>query len=516
MTRRFGSLVLIGALIWPLAAIAAPGDPDKTFSRDGRVKTSVAQKFDHALAVARQSSDKIIVGGWGKFAGKGHDFVLVRYTRRGRVDKTFGGGDGVARLHLRAVPTEEWTALHVLPNDKILALGRTGNGAGDDLDLVLARYKPDGRVDRSFSGDGRVVRSFGAGLHEFNDLVVFSNGDIGVVGKKDTSTGWDLLAARFTRDGDFLGARVDDLGGPDYFSAATLQNGKLVGVGTSAGDLVIFRYKNDGLPDPAFGSSGGYTKVDLGGSDEGKDVLRLRNGKFVVAGETGAGGPSIALAIFRADGLLDTASWGGGTFTQPMGGTPIVTSIVRQPRDRFAILGSLDDSSGDYDFMAVRYHNDAIMDTTFGDFGIKLLSFGGTYDWAEDGLVQPDGGLVLAGQSGGCCRYHFAAARLKGDVFTTLRISGAADIVAGGRQFPALPGEDMIVTLFKKKGGTFQPIATKTPTLKGRTDRDGDGFAESGYRARFDRPASGQCRVRARWPGGGGYAPSKNVVNFAC
>ena len=514
--RRFNSLVLTVALIWPLAALAAPGDADKTFSRDGRVKTSVANQFDHAWAVARQSNGKIILGGWGAFAAKRHDFVLLRYTKRGNVDKSFGGGDGVARLHLRAVSTEEWTALHVLPNDKILALGRTGNGSDDDYDLVLARYKPDGRLDRSFSGDGKVVKSFGSGTHQFNDLVVFPNRDIGVVGAKSTGIALDLLAARFSADGNFLGRRVDDLGAQDYFSAATLQNGKLVGVGSSGGDFVIFRYTHSGSPDSTFGASGGYTEVDLGGSDQGKDLVRLPNGKFVVAGETGAGGPSIALAIFKADGLLDTASWGGGTFTQPMGGMPFVTSIVRQPRDRFAILGSLYDSGGNYDFMAVRYHNDAIMDTTFGDFGIKLLSVGGTYDQAQDGLVQPDGRLVLAGQAGGCCRYHFAAVRLKGDVFTTLRISGAQEVVAKGRQFPALPGEELVVTLFKKQAGTFQPIATKKPTLKGRADRDGDGFAESAYRAGFDRPASGQCRVRARWPGGRGYPSSQAVEDFAC
>ena len=513
--RRFGSLVLTVALIWPLGAVAAPGDADKSFSRDGRVKTSVANKFDQAAAVARQSTGKIILGGWGTFGPKGHDFVLVRYTTRGKVDKTFGGGDGVARLHINSGGTEEWEALHVLRSGKILALGRT-EASSSDVDLVLARYKPDGRLDRSFSGDGRVVRSFGSGFHEFNDLVVFPDGDIGVVGKKETSTGWDLFVARFKHDGAFLGARVEDLGGTDFFTAATLQNGKLVAAGTSSGNFVIYRFTHDGMPDPAFGDSGGYSLVDFGAQDNGKDVVMLPNGKFLMVGETGAGAPDIALARFRANGTVDTGWDVDGKFVQSMGDdTPINTRIVLQPRNRFAITGSLDDGS-DEDFMAIRYHNNAIMDTAFGDFGIKLLSFGGRYDRAYESLVQPDGRLVLAGSAGGCCRYHFAAARLKGDTFTTLRVSGAQEVVAKGRQFPALPGEEMVVTLFKKKAGTFRPIATKKPTLKGRADRDGDGFAESGYRVRFDRPASGQCRVRARWPGGRGYPSSQAVEDFAC
>lgn len=515
--RRLGSLVLIISLLWPLAALAVSGDADNSFSRDGRVRTFVAKTFDQARAVARQSTGRIVLAGWGVFGAKGSDLVLVRYTKRGKVDKTFGGGDGVTRLHLGGIDTEEWEALHVLPNDKILALGRTDTGSFDDYDLVLARYKPNGRLDRSFSGDGKVVRSFGAGTHEFNDLVVFSNRDIGVVGKKETGSAWDLLAARFTADGSFLGARVEDINNQDVFRAAILQNGKLVGAGLSGGQFIIYRFRGDGTPDPAFGESGGYTRVDFGSFTEGHDLVELPNGKLLVVGTNGLGGGAVAAARFNANGTLDSAWDGDGKLVRDMG--PRISgarSVVLQPRDRFVITGTLDDAAGDYDFMALRYEVDGTLDPTFGDGGMKTLDFGANIDRPYDALVQPDGRVVMVGEAGRSTTYHFGAARLKGDVFTNLKVRVRDRIVARGRQFPALPGEEMRITLLRKKGGRYRAVDSAMPTLRGRRDTDEDHFAESGFRSRFDRPAPGKCRVKARWPGGRGYPPSSDVVDFAC
>ena len=44
---------------------------------------------------------------------------------------------------------------------KIVAIGSAVSG------LALARYDPNGRLDPSFGGDGRVITSFAAGINAF-------------------------------------------------------------------------------------------------------------------------------------------------------------------------------------------------------------------------------------------------------------------------------------------------------------------------------------------------------------
>lgn len=522
MTRRKLGLLLITAVAaWPLAASGAPGDPDRSFSRDGRVRTPVANKYDTAQAVARQSSGKILAAGWGEYSSaKGLDFVLIRYTRQGKLDKRFGGGDGIARLHAGGDDIEEWNTLHVLPNDKILAVG-ISSANFDDHDLVLARYKPNGRLDRSFSGDGKVVRSMGADYHQFNDLVVFPSGDIGVVGSFATGSAWDLLAMRFRSDGKFLGQRVNDIaGGQDTFRAAVVQGDKLVAAGLSNGDFIVMRYRNDGIPDATFGQNMGYSLIDFGAFDQAQDLVRLPTGEFILVGETGdLSSDDVGIARVDAEGILDTPWNGDGKVVQDFGSRAAwARSVELQPRGRFAVSGAMHDAANHADFLTLRYEPDGSLDPTFGDGGVKTLDLGKDLDRAYASLVQPDGRLVLAGESGGtgAAGYHFAAARLKGDVDTDLKIVAGERLIARGYQFPAVPGEEMIVTLYKKKGGTYREVARKTPKLKGRVDVNGDRFRESRFRASFERPASGSCRIRARWPGGRGYPSSKKVLDGPC
>src|SRR5690349_16492531 len=102
LTRRSVRPLVAAAVlvaVFSSVAIAAAGRLDSTFSGDGKATTDLTPREDWASAVVIQPDGKIVVAGvagWGKRARIG----LVRYRTNGRLDTTFGGGDGKVTTNL--------------------------------------------------------------------------------------------------------------------------------------------------------------------------------------------------------------------------------------------------------------------------------------------------------------------------------------------------------------------------------------------------------------------------------
>ena len=137
------------------------GSLDATFSGDGKQTTDFGGS-DGARAVALQTDGKIVAVG---IAGgdRSSFFALARYNPNGSLDTSFsddgkqttsfgGGADGAAAVAIQA-------------NGKIVTVGHTGS------DFAVARYKPNGSLDATFSGDGKQTT------------------DVGDVGDNDEATG---------------------------------------------------------------------------------------------------------------------------------------------------------------------------------------------------------------------------------------------------------------------------------------------------------------------------------------
>jgi hypothetical protein len=73
-----------------------------------------------------------------------------------------------------------------------------------------------------------------------------------------------------------------------------------------------------------------------------------------------------------------------------------------------------------------------------------------------------------------------------------------------------------VVRLFRKRNGVWIRLSIHRPVMSGRTDVNGDGFADSRYRTRFGRPRPGSCRVIARFAGGATFESSKAIRLFRC
>src|SRR5581483_185433 len=73
----------------------------------------------------------------------------------GDLDPTFSG-DGMQTTDFGG-GADDATAVALAPYGKIVAVGRRGPGGA----FALARYKPDGSLDSSFSGNGKETTGFG-------------------------------------------------------------------------------------------------------------------------------------------------------------------------------------------------------------------------------------------------------------------------------------------------------------------------------------------------------------------
>ncbi|MGD2205983.1 MAG: hypothetical protein PVH17_04310, partial [Anaerolineae bacterium] len=192
-------------------------------------------------------------------------------------------------------------------------------------------------------------------------------------------------------------------------------DGKLVAAG-SAGrsyyedDFALARYNADGSLDTSFDGDGKVT-TDFGGGDVGSALVLQPDGKLVAAGESR---DNFALARYNADGSLDTSFDGDGKVTTDFGGIDEVMAIVLQPDGKLVVAGfSGSDSTSDrnYDFALARYNADGSLDSSFDGDGKVTTDFGADSDLGRALVLQPDGKLVVAGES----RNNFALARYNAD-----------------------------------------------------------------------------------------------------
>ena len=409
------------------AQAANAGDLDTSFDGDGRVVFNVfGEVSDRAQAVAIQPDGKTVVAGW--WCGFGAQcstgtFALARFNPNGSLDKAFGSGGRTLVAFPNAAAEAEDVAIQ--PDGKIVAAGTLGTG-----DFALARLQSDGDLDPSFSGDGKVVTSFGGNLIG-EAVAIQGNGKIVVAG-----TNWELgrdhdadfALARYNTDGsldsglDGDGKLTTGLGGQDEAYAVAIQTNipfdhrtRIVVAGHKSGDIALARYYANGSLDSGFDGDGKLT-TDFGGSGAATGVAIQGNGRIVVAGSDAFGGDiDIVLARYATDGDLDASFSSNGRVVTDFGGWVWARGVAIQGNGKIVVAGLHwpgGAGSSNEDFALARYDTDGDLDTTFSADGKQATGFGGR-DRAEDVAIQPDGKIVAAGSTwaGGDSDSDFALAR---------------------------------------------------------------------------------------------------------
>jgi uncharacterized delta-60 repeat protein len=419
--------VSIIAACWAGVALAAGGKLDPSFSGDGWVRTLEARSPTNTYLprggedVALQPDGKILATGEILDATSHWYFGVLRYTADGSLDRTFAGG-GLAEVDLGEV--EFAHAVAVQRNGRIVVAGETDCPFA--VCFALVRFLPNGSLDRSFGANG-VVRTMFAryGASRAYDVAVQADGKIVAVGMRfrgnDAQNDELFAVARYLPDGrldrsfsrDGLASVDFGFGDADASAVALQRGGKILVAGSGARnvyrteqDFAVARFRANGRLDRSFSGDGRAT-VDFGHrlSDGVRGLALWRGGRIVLAGSSGKRGivPRIAVARLRANGRLDRAFGSGGTrLTRPGPHGGYADAVVQHPDGRIVVAGRVfDDGRLDTSaWVLARYGPRGALDRSFGHGGLVVSDFSTGADRVGGLAVQRDGRIIAAGSVG--------------------------------------------------------------------------------------------------------------------
>ncbi len=154
--------------------------------------------FDRTFALIAEPNGKLVAAG-AAFINGDDDFSLARYNPDGSLDASFDG-DGRVRTSFGSSSSDGIFALERQPDGMLVGAGfssLTANG-----DFALARYTADGALDASFGSGGRVLTDFFGGFDGASAVVVQPNdGKIVVAGSSLFGNNFDFTLARYNPDG---------------------------------------------------------------------------------------------------------------------------------------------------------------------------------------------------------------------------------------------------------------------------------------------------------------------------
>jgi len=183
-TRRGGD-----SNTFALARYRADGTLDTSFAGDGKQVTGFGEGGADAQGVALQPDGRIVLGGsfddtW--YSGPPNvrsKFALARYRPDGELDTSFGAeGRQTTSFYGRDVGKD----LALQGDGKIVLAGTILFAGSPPSAFGLARYRPDGELDTSFSPSGRQVTRFGSADASGEAVTVQANGRIVVAGSADS------------------------------------------------------------------------------------------------------------------------------------------------------------------------------------------------------------------------------------------------------------------------------------------------------------------------------------------
>jgi uncharacterized delta-60 repeat protein len=408
-------------LMWATPVRAAPGALDPTFGWDGRVMTTFTSGAVYASDTAIQQDGKIVVVGTVDPTGSNDERIaLARYNANGTLDGTFGG-DGRVTTGFRG-GNDVGNAVAIQSNGKIVVAG-TASPARATQD-ALVRYRPNGSLDPTFGGDGRVTTTQTTGA---TGLAIQADGKIVVV----NANGQSVVLVRYLRDGSLDRAfGIDGIvttSVTDWFAGdarvAIQTDGKIVVAGDATtqalwGGFFVVRYDTDGNLDTAFGTDGIATVNLTKGGDWLGAVAIQPDGKIVVAGDAGfccEYSGKFGLARLDAEGNLDPTFGRDGrvitTFTPNPNYEDTISDVAVLANGKIVAVGVAGAGWGSVSAVAVaRYNPDGSLDSTFGTGGKVTTAFPylGTKNpdiyvgaRASAVAIQANGKILVAGTQSG-------------------------------------------------------------------------------------------------------------------
>jgi uncharacterized delta-60 repeat protein len=291
----------------------------------------------------------------------------------------------------------------------------------------------DGSLDPAFGNGGEVITDFTSSTDWLSRIAVQPDGKIVAVG--DTHPSHKAALARYNPDGTLdttFGNGGKVVTGATVRESANglliLPDGKIIISGSidlpNSHDtsFALLRFNSNGSVDPTFGN-GGIATTNINIDDDYAYAIALQSdGKIVAAGRRGIQfypteqrKGNVALARYNPDGSLDTTFGNAGTVVNDFGQglESYALQLLIQPDGKLVIAGE-----SAYRFLVARYNSDGTLDAGFGNGGYALGNFSDNWDHGRDAVLQPDGKIIVVGSA--AANYYapydsFAIARFNSD-----------------------------------------------------------------------------------------------------
>ena len=176
----------------------ADGTLDNGFGSGGVVITPISSGLDVAQSIAIQMDGKIVVTGQSQSnTNTDWQLTVVRYNPNGALDSGFGTG-GIA-----TTPTgiTYWNPplnrVAIQTDGRILAATTIENGSRD---FALVRYNPNGSLDTTFNGTGKVITPITNGNDYAHSVAIQADGKIVVAGAGEYGSDFYGLVVRYQGD----------------------------------------------------------------------------------------------------------------------------------------------------------------------------------------------------------------------------------------------------------------------------------------------------------------------------
>lgn len=405
-------------LIGPFA-FAQSGSLDLSFDTDGIYTNDISSNgTDIAYGIAEQADGKIVVVGYTATTILNVDALVMRMNSDGTPDLSFDA-DGKVVLDLSIGGADRFTDVLIQPDGKIVCVGYVYDG--NDYDVILVRFLPDGSYDNSFGIGGKARPDFGQGEDDQAYAIALQpDGSIVVAGRIDSQNSSNLLLARFTSSGaldptfDVFGSVTFDpsTGGEDgLYDVEVAADGKIVATGYSEHgpsnqNMIIVRVDAAGQPDLSF-SSDGFFNADLltGANEYGFSLKIMDDNAILVAGSAALNGNTNASLIkVKSNGVLDGSfnSDGKAYYDFTIGGLEVFRKLEIQSDGQIVAAGYMDNLGTGRDFLAARISPNGDLDSGFGVSGWASADIeNNSTDNMRSMALLSDGKIMIGGYSAG-------------------------------------------------------------------------------------------------------------------
>lgn len=289
------------------------------------------------------------------------------------------------------------------------------SGSGDGSVTIYSTYN-SGTLDATFNIDGVVVNdnaADGSGDDRGTSIVLDSSKNVYVTGYSWNGANHDMVVWKYNSNGNLdrsfnnngivvhdnaAGGSGNDLGESIAIDAS--ENLYVTGSSSndSNNDMVIWKYKNDGILDTSFGVDGIAVYNNADAEDYGHSIVLDMIGNIYI---TGSSDDDMIIWKYTSNGTLDTSFDSDGVVIHDnaAGGNSIDIgkSIAIDDAGDLYVTGNSINSSGNDDIVIWKYKSDGTLDTTFGDNGIVV------YDNTIDGDTDDEGNSIAIDPSGKIC-----------------------------------------------------------------------------------------------------------------